>query len=733
VTPKPSIPPEANSFEQMALNGLTKKIPALREPIAAPLAWGLAAAVAGLAVAPLDPNLLEEGIVVHTAQRMLAGEHLYRDVVSHTGPLPYELLAALFRLFGAEILVARGAIVLLQGFATAAVFASARRAGAGALAHPAAAAVAAAPVLLVPLFSIFYYTTIAFYLGLVAVYAGLRARTSNVWAVAAGVLAACIALCKQNTGVQFAALFVPAVALCAPPGERAQRAIRLILGGAVLAALTLGVYAARGDLRELFTAQIRMPFAMASAATFRTPFINLWPPGELAPIVRESWVMYLPSLYHMKYGLFVEIGRGIVVFAQLLYALPFLALAATAVRALTARVNAAVWLHGAFLAAMTASLYPRADWGHLVVALPPSLVQILLLAGTRDGVPRPPGGPRRVLAGALVFALATGTASVGVWLHAIAGPAVFGPRVPLEPVSRAYRGPAVPRVIRYLRSRARPGEAIFVPRQEPLIYFATDTRNPTPFEGVLPGLREWQEPLILEALDEVRFVVMSDIDQPIYTYYSDELPAVWDYLERHFRVPGDYPIDDYNWIMVLARGPDRGVTAIDLVRERRRGRNWVRDLGGHVSETSELPQRLASRQLRRPLPIALGPGGGGVDFELLLPHGAVFQAGVGYRGLVSVDHQYIHPPGTTLAVSVRSDGEFEPVASVRIDDGLRAGRSWVPVEADLAAYGGRRVTLRLEVQAGRPIPPGRLSWFGSPRIALPASAGPPSTPGRRFR
>jgi hypothetical protein len=701
--------------------------------MAAPLAWGFAAAIAGLAVAPLDPNLLEEGIVVHTAQRMLAGEHLYRDVVSHTGPLPYELLAALFHLCGAKILVARGAIVLLQGLATAAVFASARRAGAGALAHPAAAAVAAAPVLLVPLFSIFYYTTIAFYVGLVAVYAGVRARKSDAWAVAAGVLAACIALCKQNTGVQFAVFFVPAVALCAAKGERARRAAHVILGGAAVAALTLGAYAARGDLPRLFYAQVQMPFAMASAATFRTPYINFWPPGELAPGVRESWAMYLPSLYHMKYGLFVEIGRGIVVATQLLYALPFLALAATAVRVLRARVHAAVWLHGAFLLAMTAGLYPRADWGHLVVALPPSLVQILLLTGTRDGVPRPAGAPRRALAGALVLALVAGTASVGIWLHAIAGPAVFGPRVPLMPVSRATRGPAVPRVIQYLRRRVRPAEAIFVPRQEPLIYFATDTRNPTPFEGVLPGLRERQEPVILEALDDVRYVVMSDIDQPIYTYYSDELPAVWDYLERHFRVPGDYPIDDYNWIMVFARGPDRGATAIDLVREHSRGQAWVRDWSGQVSETSELPQRLASRQLRRPLPIALGPGGGGVDFELFIPHGAVFQAGVGYRGLVSVDHQYIHPPGTTLVVSVRSDGEFEPVASVRIDDGLRAGRSWVPVEADLAAYGGRRATLRLEVQAGRPIPPGKLSWFGSPRIALRASAGPPSTPGRRFR
>jgi hypothetical protein len=715
------------------LNGLTEKIPALRAPAAAPLAWGLAAVAAGLAAAPLEPNLLEEGIVVHTAERMLGGEHLFRDVVSHTGPLPYELLAALFRIFGAEIHVARGAIVVLQAVATAAVFASARRAGAGALAHPAAAAVTAAPILLIPLFSIYYYTTIAFYVGLVCVYAGLRARTSDGWAFAAGALVACVALCKQNTGVQFAALFVPALVLCAEKGERLRRATRVVLGGAVVALLTLALYAARGDLRELFYAQVTMPFAMASAASFRTPYLNFWPLGELAPVVQESWAMYLPSLYHMRYGLFVEIGKGIVLLTQLLYALPFLALAATAVRALGARVHPAVWLHGAFLAAMTAGLYPRSDWGHLVVALPPALVQILLLTGTASGRHGPAGVARRALAGVLALALLADTALVAVWLHRIAGPAVFGPRLPLEPVSRAYRGPAVPRVIRYLRRRTQPGEAIFVPRQEPLIYFATETRNPTPFEGVLPGLREWEEPVILAALEDVRFVVMSDIDQPIYTYYSDELPAVWEYLERHFRVPPDYPVDDYSWIVVLARGPDRGATVVDLVAEQPRGRAWVRDADGSEREAAELPQRLASRQLRRPLPIVLGPGGGGVDFELSIPDRAVFQAGVGYRGLVSVDHQYFHPPGTTLAVWIRAGGRFERVASLRVDDRLRAGRSWVPLEADLAAWAGQRVTLRLEVQAKRPIPPGQLGWFGSPRIAIRPPAGPSPAPERSFR
>ena len=30
---------------------------------------------------------------MHTAECMLQGNHVYRDVITHTGPLPYELLA----------------------------------------------------------------------------------------------------------------------------------------------------------------------------------------------------------------------------------------------------------------------------------------------------------------------------------------------------------------------------------------------------------------------------------------------------------------------------------------------------------------------------------------------------------------------------------------------------------------------------------------------------------------
>ncbi len=688
-----------------------------------PLGWALLGAVAGAAAAPLDPNLLEEGIVVHAAERMLGGEHLYRDIVLHTAPLPCELLAVLFRVFGAQLEVARAAVVVLQAAGIGLLYAGLRRAGLGVLAHPATAAVAVAPLMLVPLFSTFFYTTLAFYLALVVFYSALRSGPSSAWAAATGALVGCIALCKQSTGVILAAALVPGLLASAAPGARLRRLAAYAGGGAAMAAATIALYALRGDLAALCFAQIELPLAMFSDESFRTPYMNLWPPGELMPAIQENWVMYLPSLYHMRYGLSV-IGRGVIALTQLLYLLPLAALAATLVRSLPGLRPAppALWLHGAVLLTMAANLHPRADWGHLVVALPPAVVQLLLLAAGTAALR--PTRPLVALAGLLLAALLGAGAYTGRWLYSIAGEPSFGPRVPLRPISQAYRTPAVPRVIEYLRRRVQPREAIFVPRQEPLLYFATGTRNPTPFPGIIPAAREVQEPAILAGLEEVRFVVMSDIDQPIYTYYGDELPRVQGYLERHFEIPPDFPIDDWSWISVLRRGRDRGATAVDLIAERQRAHAWVRDREGRPGEPSAPPQRLAARLLHRPLPIALGPLGGGLDFELEIPPNAEFQAGVGYRGLVSVDHLYIHPAGTTLSVSVaRAGGPFEELASQRIDDRAAGGRRWTPLRADLADYAGERVTLRLEVKASQPIRGDLLAWWGSPRIAVRPGSG----------
>ncbi len=689
-------------------------------PAAAPVLWGLLAALAGTITAPLEPNLLEEGIVLHVAERMAQGDHLYRDVAIHTGPLPYELLALLFRLLGAHLELARGVVVVLQALATAAAFATARRAGAGPLAHAAAAPVAVAPLLLFPLFSTYFYTTLGFHLGLLSVYAGVRGLDSPRWAVAAGALVASVALCKQNLGVEFAAAFLPAFALGAAPGRRLRGTAQVALGGVAAAAATLGLYGLRGDLRALLYAQIELPFAVASAEAFQSTYMNLWPLGAFSPAVEASRVLYLPSLALLEFDLFADVSPWLVLLTQFLFALPLLGLLGLLLRGvLPGRPHGAFWLHGAFLLAMTLNLFPRSDWGHLVVALPPAATQLVLLVAER-GLPR---SVALALSAVGVASLALPAAAAGRYVHEIKGPPIYGPRVPLRPVSISLRLPGVARVIHYLLRHARPGEVIFVARQEPLLYFATRTVNPTPFPGIFPGMREWQEPIILEALDDVRYVVMSDLDQQFFTYYAEQLPAVNAYLERHYEIAPGFPLDDLNWISVLARVPDRGATSFDFIEALDGARLFTRDFAGVETPASVAQARFSARQNKRVLPLPMGTGGGGADFRVRIPKGASFQAGLGFRGLVSDSGMYGHPSGTTARLLVRRNGAFEPLHELRIDDRPDAGRSWTPVEVDLSELAGETVELRLEIRASHPLYPEGFAWWGSPRIAVRPGAG----------
>jgi hypothetical protein len=682
-------------------------------------AWAAVGFAACWSVAGLEPNLVEEGLVLHVAQRLAAGEHLYRDIVFFTSPLPFEALAALFRIFGEEIGVGRAAAAVLHGAATAAIYAFVRRSGGGALAFAAAAPVAAAPLLLFPLFSMFYYTPLAFWLGALAVDAASRGQRSTGWAFSAGLLVAGVALCKQTLGAALALGLLPALAAAAPPGTRRTRLGALVLGGAVTAAATLAWYGLRGDLPDLWRCLVKVPLALSD--NYRAPFINLWPPGRFAEELLPNKAVYFSNLYFLWHGLFSVLPGWVVLATQVLYVLPMAALVLTLLRRLTGPLPAAAWLNAAFLLAMTANLFPRTDWGHLVIALPAALVQLLLLVGL-------PAGPatrrhRRVsavLSALWVGALATASVSIAGWLHQEAGPPGWGPRVRLRPVSAVYRIPSVPRVIGFLRERTEPGDPIFVARAEPLLYFATDTRNPTPYTGVLTVLNREQEEKILAALPQVRYVVMSDTDQPLWTYYSDELPAVQKHLERYFRIPPYFPLDDASWIIVLEPGPDRGPTLIDLVDERSRARPWLRDRPGEERPDRSPPPRLVARHNRRPLPVRLGPWGGGIDYEIEVPAGARFEAGIGYRGMVSLDDLHEHPKRSRMRVSVGQEGRFETILDEPVDDGPRAGRRWTPVAADLSAWSGQRITLRLELVPALPVGRADLTWWGSPRIAGPA-------------
>jgi hypothetical protein len=224
----------------------------------------------------------------------------------------------------------------------------------------------------------------------------------------------------------------------------------------------------------------------------------------------------------------------------------------------------------------------------------------------------------------------------------------------------------------------------------------------------------------------VKYVVMSDLDQPMWTYYHEELPRVQAHLERHFRIADDYPLDDGSWIVVLEAGPDRGETWLDLFLALPDARRWTLDEERRQQPDDRPITRLVARHNRRSMPMRLGHWGGGIDYTFTVPEHARFEAGVGYRGMVSMDDLHVHPRRSHMVVEVGQDGVFEEVARQKVTDVQQGGRHWTPIEVDLSRFAGRKITLRLTIDPKVPIAERDLSWWASPRIVVVDP--PPSVP-----
>lgn len=682
--------------------------------------WVLVGAGCCVLVSGFEPNLLEEGIELHVAQRVAHGERLYRDVLVFTGPFPFELLALLFRWFGEEIWVARSVVVLLHALTSGAAFAIASAARPGALAHAATAAVATAPLLLFPLFGIYYYTTIAFHLSVLAAFAALRGLHSDSWAALAGVLVATVALCKQTVGLSLAVCLALGLVAAARGAGRARALLGFAAGGAGTAALTIGLWAAAGTLDEAIYALISLPMSLEE--TYDSPFLNLWPLGEFSQVAAGSQTFYLPYFYMLVQGIFVEPSWRAIFATQALFALPLLALVATAARLALRPLPPAFVLHTALTMAWFSNLVPRSDWGHLAHVLPLAVAQLCIVTPEAPQRAKWRHATTSLLAALVMLSISAGSVLAAWLIHGVADPRPLGSRVALRPVSAPLRETHVRSVIDFLGSHAQPGEAIFVARAEPLLYFATDTRNPTPYPGVFPAIREEQQRVILEALERVRFVVMSDVDQPAMTYYRDELPEVQAYLERFFHPSEPFRDGEFHWLGVLERGADRGVTAIDLVKLAPHGRAFTRSDDGEIEPAPALAERLGTRRNRRPLGFHLGEAGGGIDFDIDVPDRAVFQADASLGYVFAADGILGIPPRSRILVSIGRPGEMTPIVDLKLGSGW--SNRWIPVEADLSTWAGQRVTLRIEVIASRRLARtrvDRIGYLGSPRIARRAA------------
>ena len=96
--------------------------------------------------------------------------------------------------------------------------------------------------------------------------------------------------------------------------------------------------------------------------------------------------------------------------------------------------------------------------------------------------------------------------------------------------------------------------------------------------------------------------------------------------------------------------------------------------------------------------------------------------GAGLRVIGDGKDAYHHAKRSRAVVSIAAAGRVETLAEAPVLEGEHEGLSWHPLEADLSAYAGERVTLRLELSSDAPIAPGAMAFWGSPRIAVPLEA-----------
>jgi 4-amino-4-deoxy-L-arabinose transferase-like glycosyltransferase len=514
-------------------------------------------------------SLLDEGSILAIADGLARGEVLYLDRVTPLAPLTYELLGALFRVFGTHLLVAR--VLELAVFSASALFTfgilrrvlDARAAWLGGLAF------LALKPLGFPLWTIVNYSQLAMLACLGSLFATVRffeARRPR-WLLAAGLGIGLAAAAKQNLGALVAALVAAGLALDAGPAPRALavRASGLLAGALPVAAGLAGLLAARGSLGAFLERAVLGPLSLAPPYRLGPPLPDLWSlrPEEMGPRL----FAYFPS---PVFGVILErrlplasqpFALAIELFVEAVYYLPLLGFAlglSATLRAPRGARAPAGCLVG-FGALAWASMLYRADWTHLMNVYP---AVILAASAALAGGGARPRWLRRAGAGCLGLWLAAGL-GLGALVIATHGERVETPRGRLRglPASAAETRA----VLEWAAGRPRAERVAFV-RAEPLHAFLAQRPLPLRFDLLLPGIVGPEDDAeIARALGGVDRVVYNRRTLPtVPSPLPEYAPRASRRLARGFRLERRLGRDS----LVLARRPEAG--------ERTSGDLWER-------------------------------------------------------------------------------------------------------------------------------------------------------------
>lgn len=368
-----------------------------RDPGSVRLGRGAAAAAAALVV--LGATIIvfrrglvvgDEGYIVGQSLAIAAGKVPYRDLDMFVAPGIWLLNAALFRAFGASVLLARVPMALGYLLTVAMAYWVVRTASGQAWALAAVALFVAFLLWAFPAWSFSFYSPLAAMCVVAAMalqLAWLR-RPTAIKLVATGIAIGLGVACKQNYGVYGAAAAAVTVAAVTIGGAATRRAalrgvaarfLVLLLGGLVVVVPLAAHLAVRGA-----------GWAMADSLVIR-PFhgfadqhaIGYLHPGDLwrqRQVMTAGGLVYLPSLLFVRGGLMGSVWIPAVVKALvvLLYWLPVALLAAGTLLGLRygpdGGADRQLLVITVFAAALFLGVFPRSDLNHLVNVYQPMLI-----------------------------------------------------------------------------------------------------------------------------------------------------------------------------------------------------------------------------------------------------------------------------------------------------------------------------------------------------------------------
>ena len=522
-------------------------------------------------------SMLDEGTIVHIADRLASGEVLYRDVATGVMPGSYYFHALLFLVFGRSLLVGRLFMILLFALASAGVFLLSRGVTGRTTALAAAVSFSA--------LSVYHwrfpgYSPLAIclvFLALAAARAFLDTRRRK-WLLLTGLGLGATLLVKQNYGALASLGVAFGLAAGAPNIRRGLRDVAITaVTAAMPVALTAGLFATAGAAAEFWYFTVGVPLQIPS-----TVFTRAWPPlfGEPDARLLRDIVYYLPFeelALELREWLHAHIWFSMAIIRVTYYLPPLFLLAVglawlrrrrrwardSDLRPDEARELATGALYLGTSVFLILGVFPRVDTHHLLMVLAPSFVLGAWFAGPK---PRP-----FIRRGAVLLASALLILSVLSQIAAIADvhPEQVRDAFLDHPRARIWaerwQVAEIQRKLGQIEERVAEGEPIFVAPAAPMYYFLANRPNPTGYPLILPGALDEEDVVRTLELSPVRYALISDIAFESFPFQY-VAPRVWDYLKHHFR-----PADGAGWDVaphapyLHVRGPRAELAAIELL------------------------------------------------------------------------------------------------------------------------------------------------------------------------